>query len=181
MNCINRKQYEAIIENIDIRETDTILEIGFGNGFLLQKLSEQNPQKLYGIDISSDMIKTTAKKCKKEIEQGKIELFLANIQDLPFEKSSINKVYTVNTTYYLQDIQQGFSEIKRVLKPDGIFLNVIYLKEWLDKLPITKYGFSKYNLGQIEKITTESGFKIEYIIEIQRRKSICIIARKILE
>ena len=179
MNCLNRKQYKAVAENIDIRTTDVVLDIGFGNGCLLRKLSKRNPQKMYGIEISADMLNTTAKKNKKEIEQGKIELLLADVQNLPFEDSSIDKAYTVNTIYFWQDIQRGFSEIKRVLKPDGVLLNVIYLKEWLDKLPITQYGFSKYTIEQIEKATVESGLKIEHILEVQHGKSICVIAKKI--
>ena len=178
MNCLNKKLYEAVIENLDIQKTDTILEIGFGNGYLVHRFSNKNLQKMYGIEISPDMLKVVTKKTRKKIEHGKVELLLANVQDLPFESGLIDKIYTINTVYFCQDIHRGFAEIKRVLKPNGVFLNVIYLKEWLDKLPITQYGFSKYTVEQIEKVTTESGLKIERIFEIQSRKSICVIARK---
>jgi ubiquinone/menaquinone biosynthesis C-methylase UbiE len=90
----------------------------------------------------------------------------------------IDKIYTINTVYFWQDVHKGLAEIKRVLKPNGKFLNVVYVKEWLDKLPITQYGFSKFTVEQIEKITAESGLNIERIFEIQARKSICVIARK---
>jgi len=179
MNCLNRKQYNAIVENIDIQETDTILDIGFGNGYLLRKLSKKNPQKMYGIEISTDMLNTAKRKNRKKVEQGKIQLLLADVQNLPFEDVSIDKAYAVNTIYFWQDIDEGFSEIKRILKPDGVFLNVLYIKKWLDKLPITQYGFTKYTIEQIENATVKSGLKVEQIVEIQREKSICIIAKKV--
>jgi len=178
MNCLNQKLYKAVIENIDIRETDTILDVGFGNGYLISRLSNRKPQKLYGIEISSDMLNTVTRKNRKKIEQGKIQLTLADVQDLPFEESSIDKVYTVNTVYFWHDISKGLSEIKRILKPDGIFLNFIYLKEWLDKLPMTRYGFTKFTVEQIERVTNESGLKIDRIIEIEHRKSVCVVANK---
>ena len=178
MNCLNKKLYNAVVENLDIQKTDKILDIGFGNGYLVHRLSSENLQKMYGIEISPDMLKVSTEKSRKYIEQGKVELLLADVQNLPFENDLIDKIYTINTVYFWQDIHKGLAEIKRVLKPDGVFMNVIYLKEWLDKLPITQYGFSKYTAEQIEKITTESGLKIERIFEIQSRKSICIIARK---
>jgi ubiquinone/menaquinone biosynthesis C-methylase UbiE len=178
MNCLNRKQYKAIVGNIDIQAADTVLDIGFGNGYLIRRLAKQNPQKIYGIDISPDMLKTTARKNRKNVESGKIKLLLADVQNLPFEDSSIDKAYTVNTIYFWQDIHLGFSEIKRVLKPNGLFLNVLYLEKWLDKLSIARYGFSKYTIEQMEKLTVESGLKIERILEIQSEKSICVIARK---
>ena len=178
MNCMNKKLYETVIDNIDVKATDTILDIGFGNGYLVRKFSNKNLHKIYGIEISPDMLKVTTKKNLKKIEQGKVELLLANVQDLPFESDLIDKIYTINTVFFWQDVHRGFAEIKRVLKPNGVFLNVIYLKEWLDKLPMTQYGFSKYTIEQIEKITIESGLQIERIFEIQSKKSLCVIARK---
>ena len=178
MNCLNRKLYKAVIENLNIQTTDTILEIGFGNGYLIRKVSNKDPKKMYGIDISPDMLKLTSRKSQKKIEQGKVELLLADVQDLPFENDLIDKIYTINTVYFWQDIQRGFAEVKRVLKPNGLFFNLIYLKEWLDKVPVTQYVFSKYTAEQIKKITDESGLKIERIFEIQSKKSICVIARK---
>jgi len=174
---LNQKLYKSVIEHLDIRESDTVLDIGFGNGYLIRKLSSKCPQKLYGIDISPDMLHAATRKNRKMIEQGRIELKLANVQDLPFENATIDKVYTINTVYFWQDIHRGFSEIQRILKPDGIFLNVIYLKEWLDKLPVTRYGFTKFTAEQIEKATAESELKIERIVEIEARKSICVVAR----
>jgi ubiquinone/menaquinone biosynthesis C-methylase UbiE len=178
MNCLNRKQYNAVVENIDIQQTDTILDIGFGNGYLMRKLSKKNPQKICGIDISADMLNTATRKNQKKVEQEKIQLFLADVQNLPFVDAYIDKAYTVNTVYFWQDIDKGFSEIKRVLKPNGTFLNVLYLKKWLDKLSITQFGFTKYTIEQIEKATAENGLKIESMLEIQQGKSICVIAKK---
>ena len=55
MNIQNSKQYKSIIDNIDIRPTDTVLDIGFGNGYLLNRLLTLQPQKMIGIDISREL------------------------------------------------------------------------------------------------------------------------------
>jgi ubiquinone/menaquinone biosynthesis C-methylase UbiE len=179
MNKQNKKLYDAVIENIDIRETDTVLEIGFGNGYLIRTLSEKCPQKLYGIDISADMLKTASRKNRKKIEEGKIILKLADVQDLPFNDASIDKIYTINTVYFWQDYKKCFSEIRRILKPDGIFINVHYLKEAMDDFPVTQYGFTKFTAEQMKQTTTESGLKIEQIVKIEQRNAICVIARNV--
>ena len=177
MNRQNKKQYQSVIDNINIQKTDTILDIGFGNGNLIRKLLKEKPDKIYGIDISSDMVNLASNRNRKEIKEGKLHLILGNVQNIPLENSSIDKAYTINTVYFWQDVHKGFSEIKRVLKPDGIFLNVLYLKEMLDKLPMTQYEYSKYTLEQIKKITVDSGLKVENIVEIEYGKSICVVAR----
>lgn len=178
MDRQNWRLYQSVIDNIDIQKTDTIFDIGFGNGNLIQKLLKENPKKVYGIELSPDMISLVSNKNRKAIEEGILQLILGNVQNMPLEDSSIDKAYTINTVYFWQDIDKGFSEIKRVLKPNGVFLNVLYLKEFLDKLPMTQYGYSKYTAGQLEKMAIENGLKIENIVEIEYKKSICIIARK---
>ena len=50
-------------------------------------------------------------------------------------------VTSINTIYFWNDTVKGLSEINRVLKPGGSFFNVVYTKEWLQKLSYTKKGF----------------------------------------
>ncbi|MDR0828774.1 MAG: class I SAM-dependent methyltransferase [Prevotellaceae bacterium] len=178
MNCINRRQYRATLENLHISENDVVLDIGFGNGFLIRQLAKQKPKKIYGIEISEDMIVAAKKRNQNAVNQGKIELFKAGVEKLPFADESIDKIYTVNTVYFWENFDIGIAEIKRVLKPNGIFINTIYTQKHLSKLIITKYGFEKYDVEYLQKYTAESGLKIVQTIKIERNKSLCITAKK---
>jgi ubiquinone/menaquinone biosynthesis C-methylase UbiE len=73
-------------------------------------------------------------------------------------------------------LEKCFSEIKRILKPKGIFFDAIYTKEYLDNIIYTKYGFNKYYIKDIIKITKENGMKINKIVEIKKNKIYCIIS-----
>jgi ubiquinone/menaquinone biosynthesis C-methylase UbiE len=180
MNIINQKQYKAVLKNIHLEPDNVILDIGFGNGYLIKKLFEQNiPVKIYGIEISNDMINKVTVKNKWNIENGKLKLLLENINKTSFEENIFDKIYTVNTIYFWNELDKSFSEIKRILKPDGIFINVVYTKEYLNKIIYTKYGFNKYGIEEIKKITKENGMKLIETIEIKRNKSYCIISENI--
>ncbi|WP_461248150.1 hypothetical protein, partial [Treponema sp. R6D11] len=51
MNIMNQRQYKAILDNINLEHNDIILDIGFGNGYLINKLFKKNiPIKIYGIE-----------------------------------------------------------------------------------------------------------------------------------
>lgn len=52
-------------------------------------------------------------------------------------------VTSINTVYFWNNTVKGLSEIRRVLKLGATFYNVVYTKEWLDKLFYTKKGFQK--------------------------------------
>ena len=177
MNIINQRQYMAILDNINLEQNDIILDIGFGNGYFINKLFKKNiPINIYGIEISNDMVNNVSKKYKKSIENGLLKLSLENIVNTSFENGTFNKMYTINTIYFWNDLEKCFFEIKRILKPNGIFLNAIYTKEYLNKIIYTKYGFNKYSIEDLIKVTEENGMKINKIVEIKRNKIYCIIS-----
>jgi ubiquinone/menaquinone biosynthesis C-methylase UbiE len=174
MNLMNKKMYGQTLEYLDITNKDTILDIGFGNGFMLKKVAKYNPKKLYGIDISEDMLA----KVKNKLNDEQIELFLADAQKMPFADNSIDKIYTINTVYFWENPLKTIAEIKRVLKPDGLFFNIFYDKKFLDKITYTKYGFTKYEMDDLIELTQKGCLKFEKLIDIQKNKSACIVARK---
>nr|WP_255949254.1 class I SAM-dependent methyltransferase [Brucepastera parasyntrophica] len=156
---------------------NVILDIGFGNGYLLKKLYKLNiPIKMYGIEVSKDMFDRVFLKNEQLIRNRDLRISLESIQETEFESNTFDRIYTINTIYFWNELGKSFSEIKRILKPDGIFLNIIYTKEFLDKIIYTKYGFQKYTIEEIGKITEENGMRILDIVEITKKKSYCIIA-----
>ena len=179
MNIINQPQYKSILENINLENNDNILDIGFGNGYLIYKLFQKNvPIKVFGIEISDDMLKKVSKKYDHIIRNDNLKLYLENIEKTSFENETFDKICTINTIYFWNDLQKCFSEIKRIIKPNGIFLNVIYSKDFLDKLIYTKYGFKKFTKDELKKITEENGMNVIKVIEIRKNKSYCIISKK---
>ena len=179
MNIFCQMQYKTVLENINLELKDNVLDIGFGNGYLIKKLLRKNIIiKIFGIDISNDMKNKVSKKLKHFIEKQYLKLSLEDIQNTSFENETFNKIYTVNTIYFWKDLDKCFSEIKRIIKSNGIFINVIYTKEYLDKMFHTKYGYNKYTFEEIKNITEKNGMEILKIIEIKRNKSYCIISKK---
>ncbi|QQO08751.1 class I SAM-dependent methyltransferase [Breznakiella homolactica] len=176
MNRMNRKQYQAVSGNIHIKPDETILDIGFGNGYMIKKLNELRPRRIYGIEISEDMVR---KGRKKFMDAANVTVLKADIAELPMEDRTIDKIYTINTCYFWNDAGKSFSEIKRVLRENGLFLNAFYTKNWLDTLEYTNHGFKKYTLEELAEMTGRYGFRVKDIIEISTEKSYCIVAEKI--
>jgi len=180
MNVINKNQYNTVLKNINIKPTDIVLDIGFGNGYLIKKLFKENINtKIYGIEISIDMLNRVTAKSKQKIKNGTLKLSLENINKTSFEDNLFDKIYTVNTIYFWNELDKCFSEIKRTLKPNGIFINAFYSREHLDKIIFSKYGFNKYTTEEIKIITEKNGLRIIETIEITKNKSYCIISENV--
>jgi len=70
------------------------------------------------------------------------------------------------------------SEIRRVLKPNGVFINVVFTPENIDNFECTEYGYSAYSLEDLKQAGMQNNFEITDVQEIKNR-SYCLIFKKI--
>lgn len=173
MNRLNGKQYKSVIRLFHEINPKNVLDIGFGNGYLLNKLAVKEDTHFYGIEISEDMLKQAGKRNRKAIKDGRMSLHIGNVHQIPFEDSAFDFIYTVNTVYFWDDLEKGYLEIMRVLKEGGVFINVFYTKEWLDKLRYTKYDFHKYSQKEIRNGIKKIGFAKITLKEIKKDCAYC--------
>ena len=82
----------------------------------------ENAKKVYGIDYSIESVKLSKEVNEKLIKEGKVEIQEGNVKSLPFEDNTFDIVTAFETVYFWPDIEKCFGEVKRVLKPGGIFL-----------------------------------------------------------
>ncbi len=166
MNQSNASMNLATIEALHVNPNDTILEIGIGNGFFVKNiLSADRSIRYTGCDFSEKMI-SEASLCNAQfIKDGQAHFYLANVENLPFEKESFDKIFTINTLYFWEDIERVFSEIRRVLRPNGQFFISIRPKSLMDKFSITKFGFKTYSKQDLEALMLLNGFINITVIE----------------
>jgi len=157
MNKMNKEMWRYLERQI--KNDTTVLDIGFGNGFVLKRLLKRTNSNFFGIDISADMVKTATKKNHKAVKQGRLALTQSSIENIPFDKQ-FGQIYTMNTVYFWDDLQTALNEVYNKLQAGGEFLNVFRNKEWLDKKAgFTKYGFKKYTEQELLTATEKAGFK----------------------
>ncbi|HIE16229.1 MAG TPA: SAM-dependent methyltransferase [Bacteroidales bacterium] len=93
-----------------------ILEIGAGTGHWTLFLSQKG-FKITGIDIAKKML---AQAEKKNI--ANTSFISASVESLPFEDNSIENIVAITVLEFVEKQEIAFSEIFRVLKPNGIFV-----------------------------------------------------------
>ena len=178
MNVINKPMYRKVVSTVDANEQSELLDIGYGNGYLISRLFRKYGCCVHGIDISEDMKVHAAKRNRKGIAAGKVHLEVGNCCELQYENESFDAVTSINTIYFWDDTVKGLSEIRRVLKQGGTFYNVVYTKEWLQKLSYTRKGFKLFEEDDFRRLGIEAGFSDISITEIAKNKSFAVIYRK---
>lgn len=178
MNVINRQMYRNVVKEINANDSATILDVGYGNGYLLKQLDKKFGCNLYGIEVSSDAEKLATMRNKKGVYLGRIRLMQADCCDMPFDEQTFDFITTVNTIYFWQDTEKGLSEIARVLKNDGKFYNAVYSREWLQKLAYTKEGFKFFDQQDYIDLGRNAGFAKVEIVDIKKSKNFLIVFTK---
>src|SRR5690606_19647135 len=79
---------------------------------------------------------------------------------LPFRDAAFDKVFTVNTLYFWEEPELQLSEIRRVLRPTGIFCLAIASKAFMETLPFSRYGFRLYSPEEASQLLANNGFTI---------------------
>lgn len=109
------------LKHLDIQDDYIVLDIGCGGGININRMSK-NAKKVYGVDYSIESVNLSREVNRQEIYDGKVEILKGNVQDLPFEDNTFDIVTAFETVYFWPNIEKSFGEVKRVLKPGGIFL-----------------------------------------------------------
>ncbi len=100
---------------------DKILEVSFGSGYLMTQYASDN-YEIYGIDYNEKMLAITANKMKKI--NMKAQLSQANVEKLPFQNNTFDTVINTMAFTGYPNGGKAMSELKRVLKKDGVLLLV---------------------------------------------------------
>ncbi|MFD2444071.1 class I SAM-dependent methyltransferase [Bacillus sp. CGMCC 1.16607] len=161
---------------LDIRGNESILEIGIGNGSTLNRVAHHKTNgKNYGVDISKEMVRAARKLNQNFIETGQMDVKQSDIEDLPFDNDIFDKIYTVHTIYFWNDLDKGLREIFRLLKPNGTLFISFTDKSHLKKMKRTQ------NFNLVDNQELEDRLKMNHFREIKihnKGAHWCIEAKK---
>ena len=177
-NVLNRAMYNNTAALVRLEPNARVLDIGYGNGYLLQKLYKKQVVDLYGIDISDAAKKMATKKNKKASKANRLHLSVGDCCNLPYAESSFDAVTSINTIYFWNDTVKGLSEIRRTLKNGKSFYNIVYTKEYLDTIKYTQIGYKKFEQDELEEYGKQADFENVEIKEIMKGKGFVVIYTK---
>jgi ubiquinone/menaquinone biosynthesis C-methylase UbiE len=111
-------RYSQVLEALQLRRGERVLEIGCGGGFLTSEVAKcVGPTgAVRAIDISADQIAAAQNRCA-EISWATCEV--ADALSLPYEDETFDLVYSHQVFEYVTPLATALREVHRVLRPGG--------------------------------------------------------------
>lgn len=162
---IDVKWRKKVIKMVVATNPQSVLDIATGTGDLAISLAKTEAKEVVGLDLSEGMLAVGRKKIAEENLPGKIEMIQGDSEALPFEDNRFDAITVAFGVRNFENLEQGLSEILRVLKPGGIF--VILETSVPTKFPF-KQGYHFYTrnlLPVIGKIFSKDKVAYSYLSE----------------
>ena len=154
-NFQNRQQileagfYQAILDALStmlssLETSQTVLDIGCGEGFFSRKLQESHSDKtFYAFDISKDSVQIAA----KSETNWTVNWFVGDLARLPIKDASMDILLDIFSP-------ANYGEFRRVLSKDGILIKVIPTENHLKEIrqivqdQLTKKDYSNQDIKE---------------------------------
>ena len=157
MNMFNQKLYRGVLNAIAVEDDANVLEIGYGNGYLIQQMCKRYRVIIHGVDISEDMKETATRRNQGAVSAGRVYLTIGDCCNLPYGDASFDCAVSVNSLYFWKDTLQGLKEVNRVLKQGACFCTSIYTKAWFERSKVDMKGGMNTSIWGCKPDSQKSG------------------------
>jgi demethylmenaquinone methyltransferase / 2-methoxy-6-polyprenyl-1,4-benzoquinol methylase len=106
----------------------SIIDVATGTGDLAIKAMKLKPSHISGIDISNKMLEIGREKIKRKGLEGKIDLINGDSEKIPFDDNLFDVAMVAFGVRNFSDPLKGLSEMKRVIRIDGMILVLEFSK-----------------------------------------------------
>lgn len=116
----NQERNAWAVSLLELQPTDRVLEIGCGPGVALALVSKVvTSGQVVGIDHSEVMVQQATKRNTAAIEQGRVQLRLASVFDLPPGHDRYDKCLMVNVFHYWDSPDDVLRRVQWLMNPGG--------------------------------------------------------------
>ena len=140
LTTAQKNKVEHIIKKLNLKEGETLLDIGCGWGELIISAAKQYKVKAMGITLSSEQLEKVNERIKKEGLENLVEVQLADYREL--KNRTFDKVVSVGMLEHVgkDHLAEYFSTVNKLLNDKGVsLLHCITATEvggnntWIDK------------------------------------------------
>ena len=180
-NRRNRPLNDAALAQLALHTNDRVLEVGFGGGYLLGRMSASVTNGFIGgVDISTVMVDRCQARYRPLIQSGKMDLKAGTADRLFYPAAHFDKAVSVNSIFYWPDAPQAMRELNRVLRREGHLVLCFTDRASLQQKDFARHGLTLYTVDEVQHLLEAAEFHTVNVIKQadRHREFWCVTAQK---
>ncbi len=110
-------QIDDLITTLNLGEKSRVLELGCGNGMITEYISDSTSAHITGMDIADKGIALARNRTRDKRER--LTFDVGNMYALDYPDNSFDTIISIDTLYFVSDIESTLREVSRMLTRDG--------------------------------------------------------------
>ena len=108
-------ELDLLIENMNFQQCDKVLDLGSGFGRVTEFLCDATGADFTGIDNFEQDVAIA-----KRLDRSNLRFSNADMTRLPFEAESFDKIISLDSLYFVDNLYATLDGILKLLKPNGL-------------------------------------------------------------
>jgi ubiquinone/menaquinone biosynthesis C-methylase UbiE len=147
---------EKILSLLEIKENDTVLDLGAGTGYFTLPAAKLTSGIVYALDVEPQMLEVLKERVKEQ-QLINVELLKGIIEDIPMNDDQVNHIIASFVLHEVEPLSKGLQEIHRVLKPGGRCLCLEWERKPMEQGPPMEH---RIHSDDMKRVFEENGFQI---------------------
>lgn len=148
-----RRNRETVLDNADLEEGDTVLDIGAGGGLIafgaVDRVGE--PGRVILSDISRDLLETSQAIAADLGVEDRCDFLVAPAQDLSaIDDGAVDAITLRSVLIYVEEKEEAFQEFYRVLKPGGRLSMYEPINSFFPVMEARSNTFWQYDMDRVD-------------------------------
>ncbi|MCV7279681.1 methyltransferase domain-containing protein [Mycolicibacterium flavescens] len=164
LNRSNERAVAAAVDATGVGPGAVVTDVGFGGGVGLRLLLDRVGRGgvVHGVEVAETMLRRARRGFARDIAAGRLRLHDGSLTALPFDDGVLDAVVTVNTVYFIPDLDAACAELARVVRPGGRVVIGIGDPDVMRHAPFTAYGFTLRPVDEVRAALAGTGLTVEH-------------------
>jgi ubiquinone/menaquinone biosynthesis C-methylase UbiE len=162
LNKGNRVAIESAVEALELRGSEVVADVGFGGGIGVELLLAAVPHgHVHGVEPSTDMLARARRTFPRALGSGKLVLHEGMMSSLPIADASLDGWISLNTIYFIDDLEPAVTELARVLTQAGRGVLGVADPDLMAAQAFAKHNFTVRPISDVIATLQGAGFAVE--------------------
>lgn len=160
LNRHNRALMATAVDELSLPADSVAADLGFGGGVGLDLLLRRvgAASQVHGVELSETMLNQAARRFHSDIAAGRLRLHAASMTELPQPSGTFDGLMTLNTIYYIDQLELALRELHRVLNASGRAIIGLADPDAMARRSFTQHGLRLRPVPTIMSQLEQAGF-----------------------